>query len=114
MDTEAKQLMLTIADKTALHSHYMPFIKDGALFVPCNEDMPMHQKVTIHLRLEAEKKKVLVPGYVVWLSPKNGSRGSGVCGVGVRFTGEQRDKVKRYLETIIGVLMARYPTNPVY
>lgn len=111
---ESKQLMLRIADRNALHSHYMPFIKDGGIFVPCDEQMELHQEVTVHMLLEDAKKKILIPGFVVWLSPKNGSRGSGVCGIGIRFTGAQRDKVKRYIETLLGVMLAKYPSNPVY
>ena len=56
----AGTLSMAINDKTALHACYMPFIKDGGIFVPTNEHFELHKNIVLQLRLVEEGKKLLI------------------------------------------------------
>ncbi|MBJ6611214.1 MAG: PilZ domain-containing protein [Candidatus Thiothrix moscowensis] len=109
----AASLSMAISEKSALHACYMPFIKDGAVFVPTTEKFKLHDEITLHLRLVEEGKKLLIPGRVVWISTGVGQRG-GSPGVGLQFTGEHRFRIKQFLEEVLGDLVKQPATNPDY
>lgn len=106
-------LSMAIGEKTALQACYMPFIKDGGIFVPTTEKFKLHDEITLHLRLVEEGKKLLISGRVVWLSPGVGQRG-GSPGVGLQFTGEHRFRIKQFLEEVLGDLAKQASPNPDY
>lgn len=96
-----KRLALLLDNSDDLFRHYMPLIKDGGIFVPTQEPFDFHENVVIQVALQSENKKILVPGVVVWITPPN----HGKAGVGIRFAGEQKSTVKRYIETLIAKRM---------
>ncbi len=106
-------LSMAISDKVALHACYMPFIKDGGIFVPTTERFALHSEVVLQLRLVTEGKKLLIPGRVVWLATGMGQRGTSP-GVGLQFIGEHRARVRQFLEEILGDLAREPALNPAY
>ncbi|EIJ32964.1 PilZ domain-containing protein [Thiothrix nivea] len=112
-DGRPASLSMAIAEKSALHACYMPFIKDGGIFVPTTDKFTLHDNVVLHLRLVEEGKKLLIPGRVVWISPGVGHRGASP-GVGLQFTGEQRLRVKQFIEDVLGDLVRQVVLNPSY
>lgn len=106
-------LSMAIAEKSSLHACFMPFIKDGGLFVPTTEKFSLHDEVVLHLRLVEDGKKLLIPGRVVWISPGVGHRGTSP-GVGLQFTGDQRLRVKQFIEEILGDLAKQPSATPSY
>jgi type IV pilus assembly protein PilZ len=111
--SHAHSLSVAIADKFALHASYMPFIKDGAIFVPTSQHFSLHDEVTLQLRLVEEGKKLLVPGRVVWISAGMGHRGTS-AGIGLQFTGEHRVRIRQFVEDILGELAKQPASNPAY
>lgn len=94
-------LKLPLKDEAALHASFMPFIKDGGLFAPTNnENFRFGDEVIIAMHLLSTDKKLAIPGKVVWISPKTGENGN--PGVGVRFTGNTKAKVKLVIQTMLG------------
>jgi len=92
-------LSLTIKDKSVLYAAYMPFIKDGGLFIPTNKQYQLGDEVFMLLKLMDEPEKIPVAGKVVWITPK-GAQGNKVAGIGVQFTGDDnlaRDKIETFL-----------------
>ena len=63
-------LTLTIKDKSALYLAYMPFIRNGGLFIPTNSPYQLGDEVFMLLNLMGEEEKIPVAGNVVWLTPK--------------------------------------------
>jgi len=106
-------LSMALADRSALHACYMPFIKDGGAFVPTTNYFELHQNILLHLRLVEEGKKLQIHTRVVWISPAAGQHSSRP-GVGLQFTGEHRHRVKQYLENILGDLLKQTAANPSY
>jgi len=98
----AKQgiLSLTIRDKSALYAAYMPFVKNGGLFIPTNKTYQLGDEVFMLLTLMEEKEKMPIAGRIVWITPK-GAQGNKSAGVGVQFSeldkGQTKNKIENYL-----------------
>ena len=93
-------LSLTIRDKSALYAAYMPFIKNGGLFIPTNKSYNLGDEVFMLLTLMDEQEKMPIAGQVVWITPK-GSQGNRTAGIGVQFSaldkGQTRNKIENHL-----------------
>jgi type IV pilus assembly protein PilZ len=104
-------LSLTIKDKGALYAAYMPFIKNGGLFIPTNKPYKIGDEVFMLLTLMEEKEKLPVAGKIVWVTPA-GAQGNKTAGIGVQFSdqdnGQTRNKIEGYLA---GALGADRPTH---
>ena len=51
-------LTLTIKDKSALYLAYMPFVKNGGLFIPTNSNYRLGDEVFMLLNLMGEEEKL--------------------------------------------------------
>ena len=72
-------LTLTIKDKSALYLAYMPFVRNGGLFIPTNSNYRLGDEVFMLLNLMGEDEKLPVAGRVIWLTPK-GAQGKRTAG----------------------------------
>ncbi len=94
-------LTLTISDEQSLYRAYMPFLKNGGLFVPTKDMYNLGQKVIILLSFMKQEKKV--SGEVAWISPRVSQRDR-ESGVGVHFNQDANNtllkaEIERYLAT---------------
>ncbi len=104
-------LSLTIKDKGALYAAYMPFIKNGGLFIPTTKHYQLGEELFMLLTLMEESEKIPVAGKIVWITPR-GAQGNRATGIGVQFSdqdgGAARNKIETYLA---GALQAERPTH---
>ncbi len=104
-------LSLTIRDKSALYASYMPFVKNGGLFIPTAKAYKLGDEVFMLLTLTDSKDKLPVAGKVVWITPK-GAQGSKTAGIGVQFSeldkGATRSKIEK---SLAGALKSDRPTH---
>lgn len=93
-------LSLVIRDQKALHAAYMPFIKNGGLFIPTSKPYQLGDDLFVLLELMNEPERVPIAGRVVWVTPL-GAEGNRAAGVGIQFTdqdrGEARHKIEQHL-----------------
>jgi len=93
-------LSLTIRDKSSLYAAYMPFVKNGGLFIPTAKSYRLGDEVFMLLTLTDSKEKLPVAGRVVWVTPK-GAQGNKTAGIGVQFSeldnGATRNKIETQL-----------------
>lgn len=94
-------LSVVITDKASLHQSYMPFVKNGGLFIPTKKTYSLGNEVFVLLTLLDESEKIPFSGRVVWITPK-GAQGNRLTGVGVQFHDDQngnavRNKIETYL-----------------
>ncbi|ALI09044.1 MULTISPECIES: PilZ domain-containing protein [Pseudomonas] len=103
-------LSLTIKDKSVLYAAYMPFIKNGGLFIPTNKHYRLGDEVFMLLSLMDEAEKIPVAGKVIWLTPK-GAQGNRAAGVGVQFN-DGDNSARNQIEThLAGSLKSDRPTH---
>lgn len=93
-------LSLSIRDKNALYAAYMPFVKNGGLFIPTSKAYQLGDEVFMLLTLMEETEKLPVAGKIVWVTPQ-GAQGNRAAGIGVQFSeqdgGATRSKIETYL-----------------
>lgn len=98
-------LTLTIKDKNALYLAYMPFVKNGGLFIPTASQYELGDEVFMLLDLMGEDERLPVAGKVIWLTPK-GAQGKRAAGIGVQFgdqdEGLTKRKIEGHLQTALG------------
>ena len=98
--TRQRMLSLSIKDKHALYAAYMPFIKNGGLFIPTNKNYKLGDEVFLLLSLMEEKEKLPVVGRVIWITPK-GAQGNRAAGIGVQFSDQDDTTVRNKIETYL-------------
>lgn len=103
-------LSLTIRDKAVLYAAYMPFIKDGGLFVPTTKPYKVGDEVFMLLSLMDEAEKLPIAGRVVWITPR-GAQSNRAAGIGVQFIGEDATAHKKIESYLAGILESDKPTH---
>lgn len=93
-------LTLAIRDKSALYSAYMPFVKNGGIFVPTNKNYQLGEEVFMLLSIMDEKEKIPVAGRVIWITPK-GAQGNRLAGIGVQFSDQDGGAIRNKIETYL-------------
>jgi type IV pilus assembly protein PilZ len=109
--TQPGILTLNIKDRSALYVAYMPFIKNGGLFIPTSKEYKLGDEVFILLTLMDNPERIPVAGKVVWLSPK-GAQGKRMQGIGVQFSLQDAGATQKKIEALLaGALGADRPTH---
>lgn len=104
-------LSLTIKDKNALYSAYMPFIKNGGLFIPTTRHYKLGEEVFMLLNLFSSTDKIPVAGRVVWITPQ-AAQGQKHAGVGIQFNQKDSGPARNKIETLLGgALKSTRPTH---
>jgi type IV pilus assembly protein PilZ len=105
-------LSLNIRERAALYAAYMPFVKNGGLFIPTNKTFNLGDEVFVLLSLMDDPTKLPVAGKVVWVTPA-GAQGGKTQGIGVQFQNNEggiaaRNKIEGLLG---GSLKSSRPTH---
>lgn len=104
-------MTLSIKDKSALYVAYMPFIKNGGLFIPTTKPYKLGDEVFILLSLMDSQERLPVAGKIVWITPR-GAHGRRAAGIGVQFSEQDRGATQKKIETYLaGALGADRPTH---
>ncbi len=111
--TKPKQgiLSVTIKDKNLLYAAYMPFLRNGGLFIPTTRSYELGDEVFMLLSLLDEPERIPVAGRVVWVTPQ-GAEGYRAAGIGVQFSEEDQGKTRDKIETLLaGMVQSERPTH---
>jgi type IV pilus assembly protein PilZ len=104
-------LSLSIKEKAALYAAYMPYLKNGGIFVPTTRAYQLGDDVYLILTLLEDPTRIPVAGKVVWMSPASG--GSKTPGIGVHFPADESGlNARRRIEDALGAaLKSARPTH---
>jgi len=94
-------ISIAIKDKQALYMSYMPFVKNGGLFVPTKKDYNLGDEMFLLVKIIDEIEPVHISGKVIWISPP-GALGNRPRGVGVQFMGDDAKATANLIETKLG------------
>lgn len=94
-------LSLTIRDKAVLYSAYMPFLKNGGLFIPTSRTYQLGDEVFMLLNLMDEPDRIPIAGKIVWITPK-GAEGNRSNGIGVEFSNDDGGATRARIENHLG------------
>ena len=107
-------LSLAIKERSALYTAYMPFLKNGGIFVPTARPYKMGDEIIILLELMDDPQKYPIAGHVAWITP-SGANGSKTQGIGVHFPDDDSStRVRLLIEKHLGShLRSNRPTHTV-
>ncbi|RPE81270.1 PilZ domain-containing protein [Vulcaniibacterium tengchongense] len=105
-------LSLAIKDKAQLYAAYMPFLKQGGIFVPTPKRYFLGDEVFVLLTLPESQERLPVAGKVVWVTPV-GAQGNRPAGIGVQFADTpEGEAIKGKIEALLaGSLTAERSTH---
>lgn len=103
-------LSLTIKDKAVLYAAYMPFVKNGGMFIPTSKSYKLGDEVFMLLSLMEEPEKIPVAGKVIWVTPR-GAQGNRAAGIGVQFTDQDNIAITKIENYLAGSLNSDKPTH---
>lgn len=106
-------LSLAIKEKAALYAAYMPYLKNGGIFVPTSKPYQLGDEVYLILTLMDDPTKLPLAGKVVWVSPAGG--GSRQPGIGVHFPADETGiNARKRIEDQLGTaLKSARPTHTI-
>ena len=101
-------LTISYETKEELYKAYMPFVKNGGLFIPTIKSFSINDELFIVLHIPEVTEKTPVSSKVVWITPV-GAQGNKTPGIGVQFRddGIARSKIETALA---GLLNSNSPT----
>ena len=96
------------ADKAELYKVFMPFVKNGGMFIPTAKQFALGDELFVVLSIPDEGEKIPVSCRVVWVTPV-AAEGNRTPGIGVQFRddGTARSRIETCLA---GMLNAEDPT----
>lgn len=98
-------LSLAIKEKAALYAAYMPFLKNGGMFVPTTKPYKIGDEIYLILALMEDPNKYPIAGKVVWITPA-GANNNKAQGIGVHFPADETGQRARLrIEEILGAAL---------
>ncbi len=98
-------LSLAIKEKAALYAAYMPFLKNGGMFVPTAKPYKLGDEIYLILALMDDPNKYPIAGKVAWITP-SGANNNKAQGIGVHFPDDEAgQRAKLRIEEILGAAL---------
>jgi type IV pilus assembly protein PilZ len=98
-------LRIVIRDKGSLYKAYMPFVRNGGIFLPVQRQFSLGEEVFVLLNIQETGENLPVSGRVVWVTPR-GAQANRSVGVGIQFSdmdkGETKSKIEKLLAGAVG------------
>ena len=91
-------LSLSIKDKSSLYAAFMPYVKNGGLFIPTTKSYNLGDEVFMLLTLMDDGERLPVAGKIIWMTPP-GAQSNRAHGVGVQFSPQDKGATRGKIET---------------
>jgi type IV pilus assembly protein PilZ len=107
-----EELSIGFNDIKELYRSYMPFLKNGGLFVRTPRQYKMGQSLALSVTLPDALEPLSVSGKVAWITP-HGSQSSSPAGVGITFIDDKSQLGAKIEKLLGGMLNAPDPTYTI-
>ena len=98
-------IQLAIKEKAALYAAYMPFLKNGGMFVPTAKPYKIGDEIYLILALMDDPNKYPIAGKVAWITPAAANNNK-AQGIGVHFPDDETgQRAKLRIEEILGAAL---------
>ena len=94
---QSEILVYVINEPAELNLSYMPFINNGGLFIPTDQNYALGDKLNIDLQLPGKKEMIRIEGKIVWITSKNALYHV-LPGVGIQFIGTNALGIRNQIE----------------
>lgn len=110
MNEEDEIIACVYSDEMSLYRAFMPFIKNGGLFIRTKKHYPLKSTLKLSIKLLDEPEIYTIDGKVIWITPK-GAQGNKPPGVGVQFLGEDSRNLSHKIETFLADMLKSSQTT---
>ena len=101
MHTEIPQLTYQFPDLNTLKRAYMPFVRDGGIFIPTEKLFHLGNLVKLILTMPDDSKETFIfAGEVIWISPI-ASENSQHAGIGVQCSEDEGAAFRKKIQQLI-------------
>ncbi|MGZ3181081.1 MAG: PilZ domain-containing protein [Telluria sp.] len=98
-------LSLAIKEKAALYAAYMPFLKNGGIFVPTQKAYKIGDEVYLILALMDDPNKYPIAGKVAWITPPS-AHNNKAQGIGLHFPSDEAgQRARQRIEEVLGAAL---------
>lgn len=97
-----EEIPLDFMDIKELYRCYMPFLKQGGLFVRTAKAYKMGQSLALNVTLPDALEPILVTGKVAWITP-HGAQNASPAGVGVAFIDDKHRLSEQITKLVAGL-----------
>ncbi|HCA90201.1 MAG: pilus assembly protein PilZ [Legionellaceae bacterium] len=104
MSAEYQKIQYHFASENALYMSYMPFIKQGGLFIRTKLMLPLNTMVILSISLLDNVEIYELEAKVVWITPR-GAQGNKPAGLGLQFLGDTAKPLTSKIETHLAGLL---------
>lgn len=94
------KIELAVRDKQALYAVYMPFVKNGGLFIPNKNEFELGDRLVLILDLMQGAERLEINGSVIWITPR-GAAGKRATGVGIQIDEDDNGLNQKKIETYL-------------
>lgn len=105
-----EELAIGFTDNKELFRCYMPFFKNGGLFIRSARHYRMGQSLALSVTLPDALEPIIVSGKVAWISPL-GAQSANPAGIGVAFI-DDKHNLSHKISKILGPLL--HSNEPTY
>ena len=95
-----RKVHITIPDGKILAQAWMPFVKNGGLFIPTQDDARLGDDVILVVTLPDAAKPIRVLGHIVWLSPSDADSDK-PAGWGIQFSERDNGQTRSHIEACL-------------
>jgi type IV pilus assembly protein PilZ len=113
MEEKTQLVNCSFTSESSLCLAYMPFVKNGGLFVRTGQTFALNDLLDLSVKLMAENEPYSLTGKVIWITPK-GAQGNKPAGIGIQLTGENSRYLCNKIETYLaGMLKSAQNTDTI-
>jgi type IV pilus assembly protein PilZ len=105
-----QELLVEIDDLDELYCCYMPYLKNGGLFVRTNMRYEVGHPLALRVMLPDALEDDVVTGKVSWITPQ-GAQSSNPPGIGISFL-DSKTNLNAKIEKLLGTMLNS--GNPTY
>ncbi|MDG1731578.1 MAG: PilZ domain-containing protein [Thalassotalea sp.] len=95
--------VLEFKNDRELYMAYMPFLKQGGLFVKTQEQHELGDKFNLEVFLPGSLEAAVIEGAVCWITPHGAQNGT-EAGVGISFSNDETN-LRNQIESALGRLL---------
>ncbi|HLD84371.1 MAG TPA: PilZ domain-containing protein [Coxiellaceae bacterium] len=97
--TAGKTFTVTFQNLQALKNAYMPYVRDGAIFVATKDVFHLEDYVTLTLTLPDNHQAFTFTGEVIWITPSSAQ--TQPAGIGVQCAGAEGESFQKTVQTLL-------------
>jgi type IV pilus assembly protein PilZ len=95
-----RKIHIAIPDGKTLAQVWMPFVKNGGLFVPTQDEALLGDELILVVTLPDAPQPIRALGHIVWLSP-SGADGGKPAGWGIQISERDNGQTRRLIEACL-------------